>query len=114
MLGDNRPISKDSRYLVHKYVARSAIIGEADFVIAPLSNIGLFNEICKLKPVLEHKLNRRTTERLHLDLHVYTTTVSIPSVTLGQVSATRNHLIFVTRGKTYWKTLNISMHNRVA
>ncbi|WP_206923082.1 signal peptidase I [Alicyclobacillus suci] len=40
MLGDNRTVSIDSRYWVHKYVARSAIIGEADFVIAPISDIG--------------------------------------------------------------------------
>lgn len=40
MLGDNRPISLDSRYWVHKYVTRSAIVGEADFIFAPLGNIG--------------------------------------------------------------------------
>jgi len=44
MLGDNRLVSRDSRYWVHKYVARSAIIGEADFVIAPLSNIGSISQ----------------------------------------------------------------------
>lgn len=37
MLGDNRNISDDSRFWVHKYVARSAIIGRADAVIWPLS-----------------------------------------------------------------------------
>ncbi len=40
MLGDNRPISDDSRLWVHKYVARSAIVGEADFVLYPLDKIG--------------------------------------------------------------------------
>lgn len=40
MLGDNRPVSDDSRLWVHKYVARSAIVGEADFVIYPLNRIG--------------------------------------------------------------------------
>src|ERR1700730_1802412 len=35
MLGDNRPISDDSRLWVHKYVARSAIIGQAEFVLFP-------------------------------------------------------------------------------
>lgn len=40
MLGDNRPISDDSRLWTHKYVARSAIVGEADFVLYPLKNMG--------------------------------------------------------------------------
>ncbi|MFD1673187.1 signal peptidase I [Alicyclobacillus fodiniaquatilis] len=40
MLGDNRTVSFDSRYWVNKYVARSAIVGEADFILAPISNIG--------------------------------------------------------------------------
>lgn len=40
MLGDNRPISDDSRLWVHKYVARSAIVGQADFVLYPLNKIG--------------------------------------------------------------------------
>ena len=40
MLGDNRPVSLDSRYWVHKYVARSAIVGEADMIIGPIANIG--------------------------------------------------------------------------
>lgn len=40
MMGDNRTNSLDSRYWVHKYVARSAIVGEADFIIAPFSNFG--------------------------------------------------------------------------
>lgn len=35
MLGDNRKISDDSRYWQHPYVARSAIIGRADFVVWP-------------------------------------------------------------------------------
>lgn len=35
MMGDNRPISDDSRYWVHKYVAKSAIVGEADVVLFP-------------------------------------------------------------------------------
>ncbi|QQE78446.1 signal peptidase I [Alicyclobacillus sp. SO9] len=32
MLGDNRPISDDSRMWVHKYVSRSAIVGKANVV----------------------------------------------------------------------------------
>ncbi len=40
MLGDNRTVSDDSRYWVHKYVAHYAIIGEADFILASISNIG--------------------------------------------------------------------------
>jgi len=37
MLGDNRNVSKDSRFWVHKYVAESAITGRADRVVWPLS-----------------------------------------------------------------------------
>lgn len=37
MMGDNRSISYDSRFWVHKYVARGAIVGEADFVLFPFS-----------------------------------------------------------------------------
>jgi len=44
MLGDNRPVSDDSRMWVHKYVARSAIIGEADFVLYPLNKVGAISE----------------------------------------------------------------------
>lgn len=44
MLGDNRPVSLDSRYWINKYVARSAIVGEADFIIAPLSDIGSISQ----------------------------------------------------------------------
>jgi signal peptidase I len=44
MMGDNRPVSLDSRYWVHKYVARSAIVGEADFIFAPLQNIGTISQ----------------------------------------------------------------------
>lgn len=40
MLGDNRPISDDSRLWVHKYVARSAIVGEADFILYPFNKVG--------------------------------------------------------------------------
>jgi signal peptidase I len=40
MLGDNRPISDDSRLWVHKYVARSAIEGQAIFVIFPFQKMG--------------------------------------------------------------------------
>src|SRR5579875_2557500 len=39
MLGDNRPISDDSRLWVHKYVDRSAIVGEADFVLYPFNKM---------------------------------------------------------------------------
>ncbi|MBX5436285.1 MAG: signal peptidase I [Alicyclobacillaceae bacterium] len=39
MMGDNRPVSYDSRLWVHHYVSRSAIIGQAEFVIFPLSQI---------------------------------------------------------------------------
>ena len=44
MMGDNRPPSDDSRLWVHKYVARSAIIGEADFVVYPLNKIGVISQ----------------------------------------------------------------------
>jgi signal peptidase I len=37
MLGDNRNISDDSRYWVHKYVPRSYITGRADYVVWPFS-----------------------------------------------------------------------------
>ena len=37
MLGDNRAVSDDSRYWIHKYVARNTIIGRADFVVWPVS-----------------------------------------------------------------------------
>lgn len=40
MLGDNRPVSDDSRLWVHKGVARSAIVGQADFVLFPLKKMG--------------------------------------------------------------------------
>lgn len=40
MLGDNRPISDDSRMWTHKYVSRSAILGEADMVLYPFNHIG--------------------------------------------------------------------------
>lgn len=39
MLGDNRNISDDSRFWIHKYVARSAIVGQADYVIWPLQKV---------------------------------------------------------------------------
>lgn len=44
MLGDNRPVSVDSRYWVHKYVARSAIVGEANFILAPIADIGRISQ----------------------------------------------------------------------
>jgi signal peptidase I len=44
MLGDNRPISDDSRLWVHKYVARSAIVGEANFVLYPLDKLGAISQ----------------------------------------------------------------------
>ncbi|WDL95653.1 signal peptidase I [Alicyclobacillus sp. ALC3] len=40
MMGDNRTVSYDSRYWVHKYVARSAIVGEAAFIMFPFVNVG--------------------------------------------------------------------------
>lgn len=40
MLGDNRPISDDSRMWVHKYVAKSAIVGEANLVLFPFGSFG--------------------------------------------------------------------------
>lgn len=40
MLGDNRPISDDSRLWVNKYVAASAVVGEADFVLYPFNKVG--------------------------------------------------------------------------
>lgn len=40
MLGDNRNISDDSRFWIHKYVARSAIVGRADYVIWPFNKVG--------------------------------------------------------------------------
>lgn len=39
MMGDNRPVSKDSRFWVHKYVARSAIVGQAEFVLYPFNKL---------------------------------------------------------------------------
>ncbi|MFD1677687.1 signal peptidase I [Alicyclobacillus fodiniaquatilis] len=39
MMGDNRPISEDSRMWNNKYVARSAIVGEADFVLFPFGKM---------------------------------------------------------------------------
>ncbi|QSO52063.1 signal peptidase I [Alicyclobacillus curvatus] len=44
MLGDNRPPSDDSRLWVHKYVARSAITGRADFVLYPLNKLGTISQ----------------------------------------------------------------------
>lgn len=44
MLGDNRPVSMDSRLWVHKYVARSAIVGQADFVLFPLNKIAVISQ----------------------------------------------------------------------
>ena len=37
MMGDNRPVSLDSRFWTHKYVARAAIVGQAQFVVYPFS-----------------------------------------------------------------------------
>lgn len=44
MLGDNRTVSIDSRYWIHKYVARSTIVGKADFILAPFSNVGSISQ----------------------------------------------------------------------
>ncbi|GMA58282.1 signal peptidase I [Alicyclobacillus sacchari] len=44
MLGDNRPISDDSRMWVHKYVSQSAIVGEADIVLYPFNRIGFISQ----------------------------------------------------------------------
>lgn len=44
MLGDNRTISDDSRMWVHKYVTRSAIVGEANFVLYPFNKIGAISQ----------------------------------------------------------------------
>lgn len=40
MMGDNRNNSDDSRFWIHKYVAQSAIIGRADYVIWPVKKAG--------------------------------------------------------------------------
>lgn len=40
MMGDNRPVSYDSRFWIHHYVARSAIIGQAQTVVFPFSKWG--------------------------------------------------------------------------
>lgn len=40
MMGDNRNNSDDSRFWVNKYVAQSAIVGRADFVIWPVAKAG--------------------------------------------------------------------------
>lgn len=45
MMGDNRPVSDDSRFWTKKYVARSAIVGEADFVLFPFG---------KMKGIAQH------------------------------------------------------------
>lgn len=37
MLGDNRPNSKDSRLWIHKFVAKSQIVGKAEIVVFPFS-----------------------------------------------------------------------------
>ncbi len=44
MLGDNRTNSEDSRVWKHPYVERSAIVGEADFVLFPLNKIGIISQ----------------------------------------------------------------------
>ena len=40
MLGDNREISRDSRYWENPYVNRDKIIGQAGFRYWPLKNMG--------------------------------------------------------------------------
>jgi signal peptidase I len=37
MLGDNRNISSDSRFWIHKYVLRKQMIGRADYVVWPIT-----------------------------------------------------------------------------
>uniref|UniRef100_UPI0023512089 signal peptidase I n=1 Tax=Alicyclobacillus tolerans TaxID=90970 RepID=UPI0023512089 len=44
MLGDNRPVSDDSRMWVHKYVARSAIVGEASLILYPFNKLGFISQ----------------------------------------------------------------------
>ncbi|MDQ0190772.1 signal peptidase I [Alicyclobacillus cycloheptanicus] len=44
MMGDNRPVSFDSRFWQHPYVARSAIIGQAQYVFLPLSKLGAIQQ----------------------------------------------------------------------
>ena len=44
MLGDNRPISDDSRMWVHKFVPRSMIVGEAEFVVYPFDKMSVISQ----------------------------------------------------------------------
>jgi len=44
MLGDNRPISDDSRLWVHKFVPRSMIVGEAEFVVYPFNKMSVISQ----------------------------------------------------------------------
>ena len=39
-LGDNRPISKDSRYWINPYINKKDIMGEAIFTVYPFNRIG--------------------------------------------------------------------------
>ncbi|RIV24712.1 signal peptidase I [Alicyclobacillaceae bacterium I2511] len=44
MLGDNRPVSDDSRDWTHKYVPLDYIVGRADMVVWPLSKFSVIQQ----------------------------------------------------------------------